>query len=51
MGVPQIIMIVIITISLTVSLMGHGEEVKLNFFSSLIVGSIIVTLLIFGGFF
>lgn len=53
MGVPQIILIVLYAVSLLLNANSHGtpKEGKNNFFMALLRGAIMVTLLIWGGFF
>lgn len=51
MGAPQIIYIVLLSMGLMLSLIKHGEEHTINFWTTLISTGIIVTLLITGGFF
>ena len=53
MGAPQIIMIVIFSISLTLSMLDHGKPKtgKESFFAALVNTAITVGLLIWGGFF
>ncbi|WP_158644416.1 hypothetical protein [Clostridium ihumii] len=53
MGIPQIIIIVLLCLSLGMSLAKHGEERtdKYNFLTSLVATGIEVAILIWGGFF
>jgi hypothetical protein len=53
MGVPQIILCALYTLSLGIHLAKHGEPKndKYNFFGSFITVAIIIGLLLWGGFF
>ena len=53
MGIPQIIVIILFAMSLTINLVKHGEpkEGKYNFFSALIGIGIYLLALYKGGFF
>ena len=52
MGAPQIIMIVLITLNVTVNILQHGEETKKNGLQALAVDMpLTVGLLYWGGFF
>ena len=53
LGIPQVIMIVILSAGLGLSLAKHGEpyDSNHNFFTSLIVTIVEVLILYYGGFF
>lgn len=54
MGVPQILLIVLVTLSLGVTAAKHGEtkcEETHNFFLSLVADLIVILILYWGGFF
>lgn len=51
MNAPQVVMIVLISLSMFASLLLHGKETKVNFFVSLLSNSLVIGLLIWGGFF
>ncbi|GAA0083139.1 hypothetical protein [Clostridium sp. CTA-6] len=53
MGMPQIILIILSTLSLGIVMSRHGQprEDKYNFFTNLISTGIVIGLLIWGGFF
>ena len=51
METPQIILIVLVALNLMVNLIKNGESKKHSFVAALIDNSVIIGLLIWGGFF
>ena len=51
MEMPQIVIVVLVTISLIANLLKNGESKQYNFFTALIDNSIVLGVLYWGGFF